>query len=152
MCVFDFRLNRPLFSDAEAGEDGGEDFGGGDFGGDGSEVVDGFAEVECDEVAGEACVQGVDCALRAVGGGVESVGVALVGDEDAFVGISVFAVGDRGQCVAESVDAIVVFSGYGDLGGAGEEPGEGVDGCLRIVDVGFVDYGYYAGGVFTFGG
>lgn len=31
--------------DAEAGEDGLEDFGGGDGAGDGAEVVDGFAEV-----------------------------------------------------------------------------------------------------------
>ena len=33
------------FPDAEAGEDGLEDFGGGDLAGDGGEVVDGLAEV-----------------------------------------------------------------------------------------------------------
>ncbi len=42
-----------LFSDAEAGEDGLEDFGGGDGAGDGAEVVDDFAEVLGDEVAAQ---------------------------------------------------------------------------------------------------
>lgn len=40
-----FFFAKNLLSDAEVGEDGGEDFGGGDFSGDGAEVVDGFAEV-----------------------------------------------------------------------------------------------------------
>lgn len=40
-------------SDAEAGEDGGEDVGGGEGAGDGGEVVEGGAEVLDDEVAGE---------------------------------------------------------------------------------------------------
>lgn len=40
-------------SDAEAGEDGGEDVGGGEGAGDGGEVVEGGAEVLGDEVAGE---------------------------------------------------------------------------------------------------
>lgn len=40
-----------LLSDAEAGEDGGEDVGGGDCAGDGAEMVDGFAYVLGDEVA-----------------------------------------------------------------------------------------------------
>lgn len=42
-----------LLSDAEAGEDGLEDFGGGDGAGDGAEVVDDFAEVLGDEVAAQ---------------------------------------------------------------------------------------------------
>lgn len=44
-------------ADAEVGEDGGEDFGGGDGTGYGGEVVDGFAKVLCDEVGGEGSVE-----------------------------------------------------------------------------------------------
>lgn len=49
-----------LFSDAEAGEDGGEDLGGGDVTGDGGEVVDGGSEWLGDEVGGEVGVNGLD--------------------------------------------------------------------------------------------
>lgn len=41
-----------LFTDTEAGEDGVENFLGGDGAGDGAEVVDSQAEFEGDEVAG----------------------------------------------------------------------------------------------------
>ena len=40
------------FADAEAGEDGGEDFGGGDGAGEGGEVGEGGAEMLGDEVGG----------------------------------------------------------------------------------------------------
>ena len=49
-----------LFTDAEAGEDGGEDLGGGDVAGDGGEVVDGGSERLGDEVGGEVGVNGLD--------------------------------------------------------------------------------------------
>ena len=42
-----------LFTDAEAGEDGLEDFGGAYGAGDGGKVVDGLAEVLGKEVAGK---------------------------------------------------------------------------------------------------
>ena len=42
---------KPLLADAEAGEDGTEEFVGGDFAGDFSEVVHAFADVLRDEVA-----------------------------------------------------------------------------------------------------
>ena len=42
-----------LFADAEAGEDGVEEVGGGDGAGDGAEVVEGFADVLGYEVGGE---------------------------------------------------------------------------------------------------
>ena len=42
---------KPLLTDAEAGEDGTEEFVGGDFAGDFSEVVHAFADVLRDEVA-----------------------------------------------------------------------------------------------------
>lgn len=45
--------NHHLLSDAEAGEDGGEDVGGGDGACDGSEVMDGFAHVLGYEVTAE---------------------------------------------------------------------------------------------------
>lgn len=40
------------FADAEAGEDGGKDFGGGDGAGEGGEVGEGGAEMLGDEVGG----------------------------------------------------------------------------------------------------
>lgn len=43
-----------LLSDAETGEDGCEDFRGGDGAGDGGEMVEGFAEVLGYEVGGYA--------------------------------------------------------------------------------------------------
>lgn len=43
-----------LFTDAEAGEDGCDDFRRGDGAGDGGEVVEGFAEVLGYEVGGYA--------------------------------------------------------------------------------------------------
>ena len=46
-----------LFTDAEAGEDGGEDVRGGEGAGDGGEVVDGGAEVLGKEVAGDVGAQ-----------------------------------------------------------------------------------------------
>ena len=46
-----------LFSDAEAGEDGGEDFVGGDLSGDGAEVVEGVAEVYGEEVGREVVIE-----------------------------------------------------------------------------------------------
>ena len=52
-CAFFLGVILPLFSDAEAGEDGGEDVGGGEGAGDGGEVVDGGAEVLGKEVAGD---------------------------------------------------------------------------------------------------
>ena len=42
---------KPLLAYAEAGEDGAEEFVGGDFAGDFSEVVHAFADVLRDEVA-----------------------------------------------------------------------------------------------------
>ena len=46
--------NPELLSDAETGEDGCEDFRGGDGAGDGGEMVEGFAEVLGYEVGGYA--------------------------------------------------------------------------------------------------
>ena len=43
-----------LFSDAETGEDGAEDFVGGDLASDGAEVVEGVAEVDDHEVGGQS--------------------------------------------------------------------------------------------------
>lgn len=57
LCLYYIRVvreNRISFSDAEAGEDGCEDFRGGDGAGDGGEVVEGFAEVLGYEVGGYA--------------------------------------------------------------------------------------------------
>ena len=59
-CAFVLGVILPLFSDAEAGEDGGEDLGGGDVAGDGGEVVDGGSERLGDEVGGEVGVNGLD--------------------------------------------------------------------------------------------
>lgn len=69
-------------SDAEAGEDGCEDVGGGEGAGDGGEVVEGGAEVLGDEVAGEASAESLEDGR---GGGcclAECLGMADVGDKD----------------------------------------------------------------------
>ena len=46
-----------LFADAEVGEDVFEDVGGGDFAGDGAEVVHYLADVFAKEVAADAVVE-----------------------------------------------------------------------------------------------
>ena len=81
------RANFPtqkLFSDAEVGEDVGEDFVGGDlaagdFGKDGK----GLAEVFAEEVAGEACLHAFNDALRGLLCAAEDFVVAGLGDNDA---------------------------------------------------------------------
>ena len=85
------------FADAEVGEDGLEDFGGGDGAGDGGEVVDGFAEVLGDEVGGKGGVESVGDGAKEACGFAEGVGVALVCDDD--VGSGVFS-----ECVVEFFD------------------------------------------------
>lgn len=49
-----------LLADAEAGEDGLEDFGGGDGAGDGGEVVEGFAQELGGKIGGDAVAEGFD--------------------------------------------------------------------------------------------
>lgn len=49
-----------LLADAEAGEDGLEDFGGGDGAGDGGEVMEGFAQELGGKVGGDAVAEGFD--------------------------------------------------------------------------------------------
>ena len=74
-------LNHQLFADAEMLEYVLKDGVGGDFAYDVGEVVDGFAEVLRDEVAGELEVEAV---LHAVDGGeglAEGCEVARVGDD-----------------------------------------------------------------------
>ena len=53
-----------LLSDAEAGEYGGEEVGGGDAAGDGAEVGEGFSKVLGHEVGGQAGGEAVDGALQ----------------------------------------------------------------------------------------
>lgn len=68
------------FTDAEFLEDGLEEVGGGDGAGDGGEVVDGFAEVLGDEVAGDVGVNAGDYSLKGGCGMGEGFVVASIGD------------------------------------------------------------------------
>ena len=61
--------NHHLFADAEAGEDGGEEVGGGDSAGDEAEVVKGFADVLGDEVGGDTGLKAGKNTLQCVGSG-----------------------------------------------------------------------------------
>lgn len=63
------------------GEDVGEDVLGGDLAGDGGEVMDGFAEVLGDEVAGNVLDYAVDDAFCRCGGLPEGFGMSDIGDE-----------------------------------------------------------------------
>ena len=70
-----------LLSDAEIPKYISQDFVGGDFADDASEVVDGFADVLGGEVGGEAGGETVADAEQGSAGVGEGLDVALVGDE-----------------------------------------------------------------------
>ena len=53
-----------LFADAEVGEDVFEDVGGGDFAGDGAEVVEHLADILAQKVGRQAVVEGIECRLQ----------------------------------------------------------------------------------------
>jgi hypothetical protein len=76
-------LRGPSFSDAELPENFTEDLVGGDFAGDGAEVVEGFAEVLGEEVGGEGCEALLD-AGEGSGGVLQGFYVADVGNECGF--------------------------------------------------------------------
>ncbi len=71
-----------LFSDAEAGEDGAEDFVGCDFAGYFSEIVHAFTDVLRHEVARDAAAQPVEGASDGLTGMQKGVVVACVGHLD----------------------------------------------------------------------
>lgn len=73
-------ITNRLLADAEFLEDGLEEVGGGDGAGDGGEVVDGFAEVLGDEVAGDVGVDAGDYSLKGGCGMGEGFVVAGIGD------------------------------------------------------------------------
>ncbi len=103
-----------LLADAEAGEDGGEDLGGGDLAGDLAEVVDGFAEVLGYEFAGEVLGEGVDGAGRGLGGVEECLRMSGVGY---YCGIAGDAAGNLVSNVLKRLKQLgqVVTGGGGDF-------------------------------------
>ena len=88
-----------------------EDVGGGDFAGDLGGVVEGFADVLGDAVAGEVGVDGVDGAVDGLEGCGEGCGVAGVGDEEVCLGV-VVAVCGLGEQGGETVDALACGCRY----------------------------------------
>ena len=95
-----------LFADAEMLEDVLKDWVGGDFAYDVGEVVDGFAEVLRDEVAGEV---GGEAILHAVDGGeglAEGSEVAGVGD-DGVISWALRDAGGGGEAFFKCVYAFV---------------------------------------------
>lgn len=67
--------------------------------------MNGLAEVEGDEVAGEVAVKGFDDAENRFAGVGECPGVAFVGDEQAFIGAAVLAFGGSHKCFSQRFDA-----------------------------------------------
>ena len=82
VCIFISTENQSLFSDAEAGEDGGEEGLVGDGAGEAGEVGDGVAEVLGGEDGGEAGLDGLEDLEGGGFGGGEGLFVSEVGDGD----------------------------------------------------------------------
>ena len=141
--------HQALLADAEAGEDGGEDGGGGDVAEDGGEVGDGLAEVEGDEVAGEAGGETVDDARGAFDCAGKGFGMSSVGDEDAFGGVAGFCCGTADEGVAEGVKSKTGEGRYGDDRCVGGQAGRQCRGAVGYV--GFVQNGYEVSRYFLLG-
>lgn len=74
------------FSDAEAGEDGGEDFGGGDVAGDGGKMGYGLAQRLGYQIGRDGAVEAVGDSFDGLKGIGKGCVVACVGDEDVAAG------------------------------------------------------------------
>ena len=128
---------------AEVAEDGGEDFIGGDFAGDFAKVMEGFAYVLREEVAGVVVAQSLqdaaDSGLRTQEGFV----VALVGYHD--VACRVVALRPCGKMVFEGCHIGVGAGGYFQYGVGGDAPffqcAAMTGALLGREEVGFVDEG-----------
>ena len=104
-----------LFADAEAREDGVEDFGRGYLAGDGAEVVEGVAEVDGEEVGWEAVVEALEGSGEGLLDAEECVAMAGVGEEDVGVG---GVAGGVDECPTKVVEAGAGEGGEGE-GGVG---------------------------------
>ena len=96
------------FSDAEAGEDGAEDFVGCDFAGYFSKIVHAFTDVLRHEVARDAAAQPVEGASDGFAGMQKRVVVARVGHDDS-IGVGVGNGGSFNQALLKRVDGDVGF-------------------------------------------
>ena len=100
--------NYYLFADAEAGEDGAEDFVGCDFAGYFSEIVHAFTDVLRHEVARDAAAQPAEGASDGFAGMQKGIVVARVG-HDASVGVGVGNGGCFNQALLKRIDGDVGF-------------------------------------------
>lgn len=96
-------------------------------------MVDCFAEVLCDEVAGEVVAKGLADAVGRVEGLTEGLGMACVGDEDVFVGVAALVGCELLQLVAQLVDAVAGEGRDGAYGATGRV-GKGCDGLVGVDD------------------
>ena len=103
---------RHLLADAELAEDVAEDFVGGNFTGDGAEVVEGFAEVLGYEVGRSAGGDAGAGEGEGAGGGLESVIMARVGHESGRPGIGDTGFLVVGKGLIESFEVITGFRGH----------------------------------------
>lgn len=110
---------KPLLADAELSEDVPQDFVGGDFTGDGADVVEGFADVLGDEFRGDLAGESVADAVEGALGVFQGLVVAEVGDEGASGVPGQIPAGFREGC-GEGFDTIVVLGRYGQYGNRGE--------------------------------
>ena len=99
-----------LFSDAEAGEDGAEDFVGGDLAGDGAEVVEGIAEVNDYEVGRKIVGESLGHLQQGLVDMSKGIVVPHVGEHHVWslceVGLDYF-----GQCCCEGAETVALFGG-----------------------------------------
>ena len=144
-CISVFSI---LFADAEAGEDGGEEVGGGDVADDGGEGGDDGAEVLGDEVAGDggAGGEGGDDGVEGEEGVGKGLAVAGVGDDD--VGLVEVVAGGAEYGGAECVESLACGCAYVDGVDGAVDGAQGVEAAQEVGvlaqgvgggDVGFVD-------------
>lgn len=118
-CAFNCLEKIALLSDAKVPEDILEGVGGGDFAYDVCEVVEAFAEVLGEEVAGETLGEGGLDAEEGGAGGAEGLGVAGVAHDDGV------ALGKR------AIEGRVALGGWCAALGGGDTAEERVAKCVR---------------------
>lgn len=127
-----------LFTDAEFGEDGAEDFVGRDLAGDFAQVVHALANVLGEKVAREAGLQAIEGAQYGVVGVYEGFVVAGVGD-DYVILAGLGQVDGVNQHRFEGVDVLVVRGREECHCGVGHLAGEAVVQLGELLPGGVVD-------------
>lgn len=132
---------RELLSDAEVGENFGEDGVGGDFASDFADPVEAFAYVLIKQVAAQAALQAVDGAADGVAGMCQCLIMTGIGDNDS-VAVHLGQGGSLDDEGAQGFDVVGTLGANGDNGGSlGEEAVQFTSRGKVIVKVGLVEDG-----------